>query len=90
MMTHRKLGRRRDQICDHWNGSASDGCDTIWPYWVFGIAAVAIVAIIAVGMQKGGVGWYPQFKDMFPYRYIHVDTGRVRHWGFTPQTLKCP
>jgi hypothetical protein len=50
MMTHRKLGRRRDQICDHWNGSASDGCDTIWPYWVFGIAAVAIVAIIAVGM----------------------------------------
>ena len=41
MMTHRKLGRRRDQICDHWNGSASDGCDTIWPYWVFGIAAVA-------------------------------------------------
>jgi uncharacterized protein YcbK (DUF882 family) len=41
-------------------------------------------------MQKGGVGWYPQFKDMFPYRYIHVDTGGVRHWGFTPQTLKCP
>jgi uncharacterized protein YcbK (DUF882 family) len=39
-------------------------------------------------MQKGGVGWYPQFKDIFPYRYIHVDTGRVRHWGFNPRS--CP
>jgi hypothetical protein len=50
MMTHRKFGRLRDQIYDYWNGSACDGCDTIWQYWVFGIAGVAIVAIIAVGM----------------------------------------
>jgi uncharacterized protein YcbK (DUF882 family) len=40
-------------------------------------------------LQQGGVGWYPQFKDKFPYRYIHVDTGRVRHWGFNPATVHC-
>jgi hypothetical protein len=50
LMTHRKFGRRGHPIDDYWNGSASDGRDTIWPYWVFGIAAVAIVAIIALHM----------------------------------------
>ena len=29
----------------------------------------------AMSMQAGGVGYYP--KDGF----VHVDTGRVRHWG---------
>jgi uncharacterized protein YcbK (DUF882 family) len=29
----------------------------------------------ALSMQAGGVGYYP--KDGF----VHVDTGRVRHWG---------
>jgi uncharacterized protein YcbK (DUF882 family) len=29
----------------------------------------------AMAMQAGGVGYYP--KDGF----VHVDTGRVRHWG---------
>jgi uncharacterized protein YcbK (DUF882 family) len=41
-------------------------------------------------MGKGGVGWYPEFKGLFPYRYIHVDAGRVRNWGFNPQTIRCP
>lgn len=30
---------------------------------------------VALAMQGGGVGFYP--KDGF----VHVDTGRVRHWG---------
>jgi hypothetical protein len=50
LMTRRKFGRRGHPIDDYWNGSAPDGRDTIWPYWVFGIAAVAIVAIIALHM----------------------------------------
>jgi uncharacterized protein YcbK (DUF882 family) len=41
-------------------------------------------------MGEGGIGWYPQYKNMFPYRYIHVDSGRVHHWGFNPQTIRCP
>jgi hypothetical protein len=44
-MIHRKFGRRRDWIDDHWNGSASDGRDTIWPYRAYGIDAVAIIVI---------------------------------------------
>jgi hypothetical protein len=44
-MIHRKFGQRRDWIDDYWNGSASDGRDTIWPYWAYGIAAVAIIVI---------------------------------------------
>ena len=43
--THRKSGRRRNEINDYWNGSASDERDLIWPYWVFGIALVAIAVI---------------------------------------------
>jgi hypothetical protein len=39
---HRKSGRRRNEISDYWNGSASDERYLIWPYWVFGIALVAI------------------------------------------------
>ena len=49
-MTDRKSGRRRRCIDDYWNGSACDGRETIWPYWVFGIAAVTVVAIVAMGM----------------------------------------
>ncbi|WP_174274949.1 DUF882 domain-containing protein [Sphingomonas bacterium] len=30
---------------------------------------------VAMAMQAGGVGYYP--RDGF----VHVDTGRVRHWG---------
>jgi uncharacterized protein YcbK (DUF882 family) len=40
-------------------------------------------------MQRGGVGFYPQFKDQFPYGYIHVDSGPVRHWGFDPAKISC-
>lgn len=35
----------------------------------------------AWSLQKGGVGYYPQFREIFPQGYIHVDTGRVRQWG---------
>jgi hypothetical protein len=45
--THHKSSRRRNDINDSWNGSASDERDVIWPYWVFGIALVAI-AVIAI------------------------------------------
>jgi hypothetical protein len=45
--THHKSSRRRNDINDSWNGSASDEPDVIWPYWVFGIALVAI-AVIAI------------------------------------------
>lgn len=38
----------------------------------------------AWSLHKGGVGFYPQFKNLFPQGYIHVDTGKVRHWGFKP------
>ena len=44
---HHKSGRRRDEINDYWNGSASDERDPIWPYWVFSIALVAI-AVMAI------------------------------------------
>ena len=40
-------------------------------------------------MRKGGVGWYPQFEDSSD-KYIHIDTDRVRYWGFNPQTTRCP
>jgi uncharacterized protein YcbK (DUF882 family) len=29
---------------------------------------------IALGMQRGGVGWYPRSH------FVHLDTGPVRHW----------
>jgi len=45
--THHKSSRRRNEINDYWNGSASDEPDVIRPYWVFGIALVAI-AVIAI------------------------------------------
>ena len=45
--THHKSGRRRNEINDYWNGSASDEGDPIWPYCVFSIALVAI-AVIAI------------------------------------------
>jgi hypothetical protein len=51
MMTHRKFGRRRDEINDCWNGSAHDHRDMIWPYWVIGFALVAIVGIAAWGVS---------------------------------------
>jgi len=44
--THRKSDRRRNEINDYWNGSASDERDLIWPYWVFVIALVAIAVIV--------------------------------------------
>jgi uncharacterized protein YcbK (DUF882 family) len=29
----------------------------------------------ALGMNAGGVGYYPE------HDFVHLDTGRVRHWG---------
>jgi len=43
--SHHKSGRRRNEINDYWNGSASDERDVIWPYWVIGIAVAGIVLI---------------------------------------------
>ncbi len=42
-------------------------------------------------LQKGGVGWYPENFEKFGRKYMHIDTGRVRYWGFTPKPLRsCP
>jgi uncharacterized protein YcbK (DUF882 family) len=34
---------------------------------------LALVRVAALSLQRGGVGYYPG-------RFVHVDTGRVRHW----------
>ncbi len=36
---------------------------------------LSILQRIALAMRFGGVGYYPQSG------FVHVDTGRVRHWG---------
>jgi uncharacterized protein YcbK (DUF882 family) len=36
---------------------------------------LSILERIALAMRFGGVGYYPQSG------FVHVDTGRVRHWG---------
>ena len=47
--THHRSSRRRSDINDYWNGSASDERDVIWPYWAFSVALVtiAVIAVIA-------------------------------------------
>ncbi|HTT76961.1 MAG TPA: DUF882 domain-containing protein [Candidatus Binataceae bacterium] len=36
---------------------------------------LSILQRVALALQFGGVGYYPQSD------FVHVDTGRVRHWG---------
>ena len=36
---------------------------------------LSILQRVALALQFGGVGYYPQSN------FVHVDTGRVRHWG---------
>lgn len=41
-------------------------------------------------LGKGGVGAYPQFKGIFPFDYVHVDSRGKRYWGFDAAKVKCP
>ena len=36
--------------------------------------STAMVRRVAMGLQRGGVGYYPRSN------FVHVDTGRVRYW----------
>ncbi len=35
-------------------------------------------------LQRGGVGYYGGSD------FVHVDTGKIRHWNWSPSGLKCP
>ena len=62
----RRRSRGVAQFSQHMLGKAID----------FNINGVSVeqLRVIAMRLQRGGVGFYPRSN------FVHVDTGRVRHW----------
>lgn len=50
MLRLRHHHRRRDEINDYWNGSASEERRSNWPYWTIGIA---VCVIVMMGLWNG-------------------------------------
>lgn len=65
----RRQGRNVAKTSRHMHGQAADV--------FFPDVSTKKLRELALVMQRGGVGYYPRSGK---YGFVHIDTGRVRHW----------